>query len=756
MEGRDSRGNAVAWPFTVGNFTPKYNIYQRDSIGLQIVDLMKAGTADLQWTYTDDSTYIDRMRSAPTVIPEAGALSNTVPPTKLVWGEGRSPKLTEVVMQIEANPGTEILGATTYNVAKVKVAVWTELYLPRYANGDTNDDPYFVDNSGYGRFRFGVVSGGAHLNVNDIPEVSVSSTGTVSLGAQGAFGGYWANNLFRDFDQTGARAGIDFMRHYGDKPDPDQANAEIMHPWKYNSASNKYNGSGPNWSGTSSTMNTWNMRSSMVPAPGRSGTFNKSRNDTFAVEMPTRSNVSSLRFEGGINAVLTQDSVGCFTFVPAHSLLTPPGTGLLFAALRQRTSTPDTNAVLSLPAGGVTLGVPGAATIHWQALDPLTSYFSKDWIVDVYNNVATTVPNITMSNLNVGVGRSGVPPVPYAYSTGVNKALVDQYGGFMNTIWWPAQRSGFSEHVNSGGAANAASWTPAPTNSYRREAAFPSVGFLQYLRTGVFPDGTLDEAQRADWKGTPFRVLNYGAETNTTQRGGVPDWAMLDLFQIPVINPAGGTAGGSTVGRINPNSPTSLYPWTNVSRTAPLAAVFQGLRVNQDLNQTTGVFSGGTEITPAMATDIAKGIGTYLTTLGRPFKMAAEIANVPEIAALSRNIGPLAGPSVSVMNDLVRQAVGNLSTTTSVFSVWVVGQSVRKKPGNTDYGVFQEGDVVLAESRRRIVVERFLDLGLDGLPGNLSNPGSDSLVGTWDDPVDPAFHPANPQYKYRVIHVEEI
>ncbi|MFZ4682016.1 MAG: hypothetical protein ACOYMS_05915, partial [Terrimicrobiaceae bacterium] len=750
MEGRNSLGKPVAWPFAGGNFSLKYNDYQRDSIGLQIVDLMKAGTADLQWTYTDNSTYIDRMRSGPTVIPQAGALSNTVPPTKLVWGEGRSPKLTEVVMQIEANPGTEVLDATTYNVAKVKVAVWTELYSPRYANGDTNDDPYFVNASAFGRFRFGVINGIGNLNVNDIPDVT-SSNGMIN--GPGAFGGYWANNLFRDFDQTGARAGIDFMRHYGDRPDPDQTNAAIMHPWKYNSTT--YNGSGPNWSTGNMTMNIWAVGSTMIPAPSRGGTFNKSRNDLYDMPMSTRPNVTSLRFEGGISAVLTQDAAACFNFVPAHSLITPPGpAGQSWAGLR-RASPPDTNAVLSLPAG-VTLGVPGAATIHWQALDPLTSYFSKDWVVNVYPNFASTVPNITMSDLEVGVGSRKGNPVPYTYSTGVNKALVDQYGGFMNTIWWPAQRSGFSEHVNSGGAANAASWTPAPTNAYRREAAFPSVGFLQYLRTGVFPDGTLDEAQRADWKGTPFRVLNYGAETNANQRGGVPDWAILDLFQIPVINPAGGTAGGSTVGRINPNSPTSLYPWTNVSRTAPLAAVFQGLRVNQDLNQTTGAFSGGTEITPAMATDIAEGIGTYLTSLGRPFKMAAEIANVPEIAALSRNIGPLSGPEVSVMNDLVRQAVGNLSTTTSVFSVWVVGQSVRKKPGNTDYGVFQEGDVVLAESRRRIVVERFLDLGLDGLPGNLSNPGSDSLVGTWDDPVDPAFHPANPQYKYRIIHVEEI
>jgi hypothetical protein len=755
MEGRDSRGNSVSWPFTGINFTPKYNIYQRDSIGLQIVDLMKAGTSDLHWT-NNGTSYIDRMRSAPTVIPQAGASNADLPPTSLVWGEGRSPKLTEVVMQIEANPATETLNTVTYNIAKVKLAIWIESYLPRYANGDTNDDPYTsnADTENRWRYLFPFASmGSGYLNVNDIPEITFSSNGTVNIGQAGNFGGYWANNLFRDFNESGDRAGIDFVGNFGDRPDPDQASAQIMHPWKFNSNSTTYNGSGPNLASGATSQSVWLFRSTLVSAPGRGGTFSKSINDRFASEFPTRPNVTSLRFEGGINVVVNNGSKPCsFTFLPAHSLLNPDSDQSQTVA-DLPVSVADRSAVLSLPDGGVTLSVPGAATIHWQALDPLTSYFSKDWIVDVYSNLASTVGNITMSNLNAGAGRSGISPAPYAYDLGVNRALIDQYGGFMNTIWWPAQRSGYAE---SGAPGGAASWAIAPTNSFRQEAAFPSVGFLQYLRTGVFPDGQLNEADRANWKGTPFRVLNYAEAGDTTQRSGVPDWALLDLFQIPVINPAGGTSGGSTIGRINPNSPTSLFPWTDVSRTAPLAAVFQGLRVNQTLDQTTGAFSGGTEIDAATAIDIAEGIGDYLTTLGRPFMMAAEIANVPEIQDVSRSIGPLNGSAVSVMNDLVRQAVGNLSTTTSVFSIWVVGQSVRKRPGNTNFGAFEAGDVVLAESRRRIVVERFLDLGLDGLPGNLNTPGPDNLVGTWDDPVDANLHPANPQYKYRIIHVEEI
>lgn len=761
MEGRDSRNNSVTWPYTGNNFTSKYNIYQRDSIGLQIVDLIEGGEADIHWTNSTNVAFIERSRSTPTVIPQAGQSTANLPPTSLVWGQGRSPKLNEVVLQIEANPGTEgLTNATvtnTFDVAKVKVAVWTETYIPRYANGDTNDDPYRSRNTAEDRFRFGIVGGGSGLNAVDTPDVNVTTTpgSTNVTQTPGNFGGFWANNLLRDFDQNGDRAGIDFYANYGNLPDPDQANAAIMHPWKLQT-NGDYFGSGPNLvSSGGRPRNTWRIDGSGFTRPGRGGTFGQTRNERFADEMSTRPNVTSLRFDGGITALLQGDRSSVFSFVPSGSLLTPTsaaGQGT-FAALR--TNAPDINAVLRLPAGGVTIPtIPGAVTVHWQALDPLTSYFANDWVVNTYANTANTVTSITMGTLFVGGDASQLPQIDY--STGVNRALLDQYGGYMNTIWWPAQRSGYAEHVGGGGNPDATSWAAAPTNSYRREAAFPSVGFLQYLRTGVFPDGTLNEADRNDWRGTPFRVLNYAEANDPTQRNGVPDWALLDLFQIPVINPAGGTSGGSTIGRINPNSPTSLYPWTDVSRTAPLAAVFQGLRVNQNLDQTTGAFSGGTEIDPTTATNIAAGIGAYLTSLGRPFKMAAEIADVPEIQNLSRNIGPLSGPAVSVMNDLVRQAVGNLSTTTSVFSIWVVGQSVRKKPGNTNYGVFETGDLVLAETRRRIVVERFLDLGADGVPGNVNSPGPDGLIGTWDDPVDASLHPANPQYKFRIIHVEEI
>ena len=129
--------------------------------------------------------------------------------------------------------------------------------------------------------------------------------------------------------------------------------------------------------------------------------------------------------------------------------------------------------------------------------------------------------------------------------------------------------------------------------------------------------------------------------------------------------------------------------------------------------------------------------------------MPAEICNVPEIADLRATNNP-------TRNDLVRQVVGALTTQGNVFSVWTVGQAVNKKPANTDYGQFEPGDNVLAEVRMRFIVERYLDPGADNVYGNTVDDGTDNVVGTYDDPMDPSNHPSQPRYLYRVLASEEI
>jgi hypothetical protein len=65
----------------------------------------------------------------------------------------------------------------------------------------------------------------------------------------------------------------------------------------------------------------------------------------------------------------------------------------------------------------------------------------------------------------------------------------------------------------------------------------------------------------------------------------------------------------------------------------------------------------------------------------------------------------------------------------------------------------------MGESKLKVVVERVLNYGVDGVPGNAQAPGPDGIVGTPDDPVDPIYNPAMTYplpYKYRVVSVREI
>jgi hypothetical protein len=160
---------------------------------------------------------------------------------------------------------------------------------------------------------------------------------------------------------------------------------------------------------------------------------------------------------------------------------------------------------------------------------------------------------------------------------------------------------------------------------------------------------------------------------------------------------------------------------------------------------TNAFFTNGSTVD---ATNIAQAIESYIRS-NAPLRMPAEICNVPEIAALRATNNP-------TRNDLVRQVVGALTTQGNVFSVWTVGQAVKKKPANGQYGEFEAGDNVLAEVRLRFIVERYLDPGADNVYGNTSSAGPDGITGTYDDPVDASNHPFQPRYLYRVLASEEI
>ena len=265
-------------------------------------------------------------------------------------------------------------------------------------------------------------------------------------------------------------------------------------------------------------------------------------------------------------------------------------------------------------------------------------------------------------------------------------------------------------------------------------------------------------------KGTPWRGLNFSPSSAASQQtnGGssFPDWALLELFTTPAIfQPLGNplpspiirTWGGATAGRLNPNA--VLVPF-GITRTKPLEALFKGVQVS------TSYDGSGNAVQTTVDEAATASAGTsYIKGLGRPLMMPGEICNVP---AMANYVYQGVDAAAQSRNDLVRQTVGNLTTRSNTFAVWAVAQSVQKKPGNTNYGTFESGDIILGQSRMRYVIERYLDPGTDGVYGNTVNSGSDGVVNTPDDPLTSGTASAHPAmsyplpYKYRIVSMTQV
>jgi hypothetical protein len=390
------------------------------------------------------------------------------------------------------------------------------------------------------------------------------------------------------------------------------------------------------------------------------------------------------------------------------------------------------NLTVSVPAHGNSSVSGPLVEMVMAPDDPLVNKFPGDWLPRSPGTIQAPPANRTS------------PTTAY---TSYNQSQASWYNGpnfDVDSYWLPQMDCGVIHF------ADLPSRTRIP-----RSARMPSIGYLQYVRTGIIPDN--ESAPYQTQRGTPFRLLNYAPSQNQTN---YPDWALLDLLYIPsTLLPYGGrynpstnvpmnnnastnltvfgTYGGATAGRINPNGAviytTNVNSPQAVSRTLPLQAVVYGIIAN------------GANVP---ADTIAGAIEAYIRANG-PLRIPAQICNVPTIATWAASINP-------TRNDLVRQIVGNLTTQENVFSVWTVGQAIRKKPGNGLYDNFEAGDNILAEVRLHFIVERYLDPGADGVYGNSVNRGTDTVAGTFDDPMDMTNHPFQPRYLYRVVASEEV
>ena len=408
----------------------------------------------------------------------------------------------------------------------------------------------------------------------------------------------------------------------------------------------------------------------------------------------------------------------------------------------------------------------------------MVNQFPADWEI---------IQNPANADITMNLQTNGNPSV---YMSGGTGSLDPFFPLDPSVTFLPANVDGDNPGLRpSGGGDPLSIWLPTQDIRIPKLARFPSVGALFSIRTGVFPDIAGQTQPYLQQQGVPFRALNMSPSTLSSQAtsGGssYPDWAMLDLFTVPFLpqkpyingNAATPlrrlTSGGSTIGRMNINNPPVPYPFslggvnTDPPRRNSLDALFFGLAPSKSYDASgKPVYS---TIDAAAATALSQAVAAYQQTEG-PFFMAGQIANVPAVADYlykfgAQTTGPSRVASIS-RNDLVRDTVGAITTRSNVYSIWVVAQAVKKKVSNSDYGNYEKGDAIISTVRRRYLVERSLEAGSDGVPGNLAAPSFVNTPNTYTltrpsgdlvTPTSPVYQPALAYplpYRWRIISVE--
>ena len=303
------------------------------------------------------------------------------------------------------------------------------------------------------------------------------------------------------------------------------------------------------------------------------------------------------------------------------------------------------------------IGTPMANS--WQIDDPLTGVLSTNW----------QLKPSTWGATNTGVRTVGQAPSSL-YSTQPQQDT-DSSGNITDVGWRMPYPYGY---------VNAAGITPNPSGR------MDSLAELGYVNTGG-----VCWTNSTSWNGVPWRTLRL----QPTSASGLPDWALLDLFALPIPSTNfiyqpysyGSPAGLAVGGRVNPNR---LYPFTNTIRATPLMALLYGA-TNPIAGTTNTLATAGTLATNILQMSLAEGHGSW--------------AAYDSTNGVYAHIGELA--EITGMADGGESSEGNLfeplaQTTTSgnVFTVYTIGQALRQTPTG--------GIVINGEKRYQAAIEKVM------------------------------------------------
>lgn len=216
-----------------------------------------------------------------------------------------------------------------------------------------------------------------------------------------------------------------------------------------------------------------------------------------------------------------------------------------------------------------------------------------------------------------------------------------------------------------------------------------SVGELGFIHTGV--QSAVNDTVTS---GVPWRTLRL--QPNSGANGVVPDWALMDLFTVPVVSSTDSREAlshpnnTSYGGRVNINShlrPFDAAPY-NMQRILPLAAVFQGCAYDSGVSDAL-TSASAQAIATAIVTGSVAASGT-LYNFPNGYYSPGEIAEIAGVADKGES-----------SEELVRQVSNLITARGNIFTIYSVGEAVKQTP---------DGRLVTVGQRRlQSMIERYVD-----------------------------------------------
>lgn len=227
------------------------------------------------------------------------------------------------------------------------------------------------------------------------------------------------------------------------------------------------------------------------------------------------------------------------------------------------------------------------------------------------------------------------------------------------------------------------------TSGFGRQRGSMTPGELAFIHTGV------------PWR--TFSLQPWPPVANPSDPGP-PDWALLDLLSA--------TDATDVVGRININQ--AIGAVSAPGRALPMAALLTNFLQNSNYslaNATNNLYSYYLDTTGYRFSTAAQ-LGPNFCPSA--YTMIGEIANTQSLS----NFGTAPSPSKYVLETPVRDIVNLITTRSDTFTIWCLGQSV-KKVDKTNPTTFVNGtDIVTGEAKVQAIVERTVDTSA-GLPGQV-------------------------------------